>query len=135
MVSTCLNAPALLEASPGPWRAEPSLFAHGAAYIDDANGELLGWATDTAGHTTEDTPPDRRDPRQTLLNAHVMALAPQAIAALELFMAVAPSAITVATATRQLDVLAQLQHARQQGQKVLLQLYCGKSAAAQRVAI
>ena len=49
-----------ISASPGPWAASETGFSNGAMLIEDANGEIVGWATDAAGHTTEACRADRR---------------------------------------------------------------------------
>ena len=69
--------------SPRPWSAHPfQATGSGAVVIEDGDGEIIGWATDAAGHTTEDCPPDRRDPAQTLANARLFVLAPVMLVAL-----------------------------------------------------
>ncbi len=130
MVRTCVNTSAAIQASPGPWRAEPSLFGHGAAYIEDADGEIIGWATDAAGHTTEETPPDRRSPQQTMLNAYMMALAPQAIAALLVFLEASPG--VVARLRGAALPCADLGYAHYEGEKVLAQLRAARIHAEMR---
>ena len=66
-------------ASPGPWAATETGFCNGALLIEDANGEIIGWATDAAGHTTESCRADRRSAAQVRQNARRMAEAPAAL--------------------------------------------------------
>ena len=59
---------------PGPWEAlaeQPT--PSGAVIIQDAHGTILGWATDTAGHTSEEVMPEGRTPQAIALNARIMA--------------------------------------------------------------
>ena len=61
--------------SAGPWTPSETPFRSAAVLIQDADGEIIGWATDAAGHTTESVAPDRRHPAQIMRNAETMALA------------------------------------------------------------
>jgi hypothetical protein len=110
MVTTCLRAPAATEPSAGPWSADPTSFRNGAVYITDADGELIGYATDTAGHTTEDAAPDRRTPAEILRNAKAMARAPAMQAVIQAFTQHAPAAFKQILDSGQ-AISPELQHA------------------------
>ena len=66
-------------ASPGPWAASETTFENGAILIEDAHGEIIGWATDASGHTAEAVRPDRRHPEQIRQNAQRFALVPDMV--------------------------------------------------------
>jgi hypothetical protein len=86
-------------ASPDPWAPSDAVATpSGAILIEDANGEIIGWATDAAGHTTEDVYPDRRHPDQILQNAVRLALAPELLACVRLIARAVP--LTVARMQR-----------------------------------
>ena len=86
--------PALAAASPDPWAPSDSIcLPSGAILIEDANGEIIGWATDAAGHTTEEVFPDRRHPDQIVQNAVRLALAPEMLACIRLVARAVPSTI------------------------------------------
>lgn len=64
--------------SPGPWRInDAQCYLAGAVLIEDAAGEIIGWATDAGGRTTEAFRPDRRHPDQIRQNALRFAAAPE----------------------------------------------------------
>ena len=65
----------------GPWTALADMPTPcGAVVIEDANGRIIGWATDAAGHTTEPTPADGRTHAGIALNARVLAEAYEMLA-------------------------------------------------------
>ncbi len=71
--------------SPGPWEAladQPN--PSGAILIQDADGQIVGWATDHAGHTTEWAPPDGRSPAEIAANARLMGAAAETALVCEL---------------------------------------------------
>jgi hypothetical protein len=77
--------PPAIQPSPGAWSSHPlRSVSNGAIIIEDGAGEIIGWATDCAGKTTEDGPPDRRDPRQIAMNAMLFQLAPEMRTVLDL---------------------------------------------------
>lgn len=90
MVQASPKPPTPAAASDGPWFACATSYRSGAVYLDDAHGDLIGWATDRAGHTTENVPPDRRSRAETLRNGHRMAMAPQMLDALKALVAELP---------------------------------------------
>lgn len=61
--------------SRGPWHTHPPMSRCQAVLIVDADNEIIGWATDAAGHTTEDVAPDRRSRGRIEANAALMASA------------------------------------------------------------
>ena len=76
-MSEALFCAARAAASEGPWQDSDPGFRNGAVLIEDAQGEIIGWATDAAGHTNESVAPDRRSRAQIKQNAARMALAPE----------------------------------------------------------
>ncbi|MGE4044489.1 MAG: hypothetical protein AB7F35_06525 [Acetobacteraceae bacterium] len=67
--------------SPGPWAAQPnSPTVAGAIPIWDLHGNLVGWATDTDGHTSETALPKGRHPDDIARNARLMAIGSDAVA-------------------------------------------------------
>ena len=98
-MSISLFRPPLAAASPDPWAPADSIcLPSGAILIEDANGEIIGWATDAAGHTTEEVFPDRRHPDQIVQNAVRLALAPEMLSCIRLIARAVP--LTVARLDR-----------------------------------
>lgn len=86
--------PDLRSASPGPWDAiSEASECNGAVLIVDAHNEIIGWATDKAGHTTERCLPDRRHRDAILANAVRIAAVPEMLDLLRAVVAGAPAAI------------------------------------------
>lgn len=89
-----------------PWVAEThSPTPSGAVPITDQHGNVVGWATDIAGHTTETTPPEGRDPAAIARNATLLAMAPHMAAVLRLIATSAPCLLTLLD-TRGIDAPA-----------------------------
>jgi hypothetical protein len=75
----------------GPWDAQvPHPTPSGAIAILDAEDEILGWATDRAGHTSETVPPEGRAVAAIAATARAFAAARDMLAVLATLAAVEP---------------------------------------------
>jgi hypothetical protein len=88
--------------SRGPFTANVgSPTESGAILLEDADGLIVGWATDIAGHTSEVVYPEGRSPRHIAVNARLFAEAWEMLAVMGLIAMLEPIVTLALTASGQ----------------------------------
>lgn len=96
----------------------------GAIPIEDAHGNIIGWATDHAGHTTEQVHPEGLTPAEIETNARLFAEAWEMRGIIGAIAAIEP-AITAGLMLHGMEPDATLSLAARKARRILARIYAG----------